>query len=81
MAIFIKPNSIGVKYSLIVLGGGEQCTPCPCFDLLIGEKIFLFYFELKLSFPPITIRVNKRASIENVTDPFPFSFFVREAVK
>ena len=33
---YLNPNSIGVKYSFIVLGGG---TPCLCFDLLIGEKL------------------------------------------
>ena len=33
----LYPNSIGVKYSLIVLGGGA-IGPCLCFDLLIGPK-------------------------------------------
>ena len=32
----INPKSIGVKYSLIVLGGGQD-RPCLCFDLPIGQ--------------------------------------------
>ena len=38
----VNPISIGVKYSLIVF------TPCLCFDLLIGQQLIFFYFELKL---------------------------------
>ena len=33
----------------IVLGrGGGLFTPCLCFDLLVGQKLISFYFELKL---------------------------------
>ena len=40
-----NPNSIGVKYPLIALGGGNFCL---CFDLLFGQKMFILNFELKL---------------------------------
>ena len=42
-----NPNSIGVKYSLMVffLGGGS-IGPCLCFDLLMGQKLNSICFEL-----------------------------------
>ena len=49
LQMWINPNIIGVKYSLIVLGGGEGLfAPCLCFDPLIGQKLFFINFELKL---------------------------------
>ena len=42
----VNPNSIWVKYSLIVLGkwgGGD--TSCLCFDLLIGQKLLFNFIE------------------------------------
>ena len=36
-----NPNSIGVKYRLIIWNGGGD-TPYTCFDHLIGQKLFLF---------------------------------------
>ena len=41
-----NPNSIRVK--LLNNVGGKQNTPCLCFDLVIGQKLKLFYFLLKL---------------------------------
>ena len=36
----LNPDSIVVKYFLIVWGGGGLLTPCLCFELLIGQKLF-----------------------------------------
>ena len=45
MSTVFYPNSIGVKYSLI-MGGGGRFTPCLCFDLLIFQKLlFKFWIE------------------------------------
>ena len=34
-----KLKSIGVKNSLILLGGGGPYRPCHCFDHLFGQKL------------------------------------------
>ena len=40
--ILFNPNSMGVKYSSIVLkGGGDK--PCLCFDLFIGQQVFFLF--------------------------------------
>ena len=49
--IYFNPNSIGVKYSLIVLGGGGgdniYHVSVLTFDLLIGQKIYFFKFWIE----------------------------------
>ena len=45
--MLLNPNSIRVKYSLIVWGRGED-RPCLCFALPIGKKLVFYYFELKI---------------------------------
>ena len=40
-------NCMGLKYSLIVGGGGVKLT-MSLLDLLIGQQSAFYYFELKL---------------------------------
>ena len=42
----VNPNHIGVKHSLIVLGGGGQIEPFLSFDLLFGKKFKLYVFVM-----------------------------------
>ena len=47
-SIFAMGNELEWGKILLKSIGGWSFLPCLCFDLPIGKKIFLFYFELKL---------------------------------